>query len=206
MPRHTVSSCLVAVALLALLAGVVQPSEAQTTTQVVVGDSNADRSAPVIALGLASQHGPFEFGIEGGRLFDIVPAGVGNASRLLSGGAASARLPAWYGMALGRVLVPIGPLQPFVAGGTGGARLAPSVHSFNSAASLPVIFGGDESARVRFMTTMGAGVRIGTGPLRIEGGYRWLRVFQHYRPDTNFSNDDVLVSARVVYGALVIRF
>ena len=189
----------------ALVGATAGPALAQNSVQLIGGLSNADHSAAVFAAALAARRGPIEIGAEGGRLVDILPSGIAAASRVISGGTVTASLPAWYGLATLRVLVPIGPIEPFVSTGAGFAHLEPQVTYVSPTINATIVF-GDGRQQTKFLGTLGAGVRVAVGPASLEGGYRYFRVFQHYRPDTNFSNDEVLVTAHVIYAAIGIRF
>jgi opacity protein-like surface antigen len=104
-----------------------------------------------------------------------------------------ARVPAWYGFG-GVRLSPwasAGKLSAFVEGGIGAARLRPEVHLTvngdpldSEAAALTGI--DADTQQVGMMAGGGAGVAFqGWKRIRIEGGYRYMRLFGDARTNIN---------------------
>ena len=91
-----------------------------------------------------------------------------------------------------------------MSAGAGIARLTPSV-TVNTAGKVLTVFGDDDPAN-KFLIGLGGGLRVTLGRAFIDGGYRYIRVFQHYQSDTNFNNDEVLVRVHDVHVGLGIRF
>jgi opacity protein-like surface antigen len=94
-----------------------------------------------------------------------------------------ARVPTWYGIGGIRYVWPVrGTLRPYVEAAAGFARLDPEVHlSINSqpldaeAAGLTGI--GPDLQRIESAAAGGAGVSFTFWRIRVEGGYRYMRIF-----------------------------
>jgi hypothetical protein len=103
-----------------------------------------------------------------------------------------ARVPAWYGFGGVRLspLLSAGKLRAFLEGGIGAARLRPEVHlTVNGdaldaeAAALTGINGGTQ--QVGTLAGGGGGVAFQAWQLRIEGGYRYMRLFGDAKTNIN---------------------
>lgn len=182
-------------------------ASAQGMVQVVGGVTNQADQHPVLGAALAARGGALEIDVEGGRMFNIVPRETFDRARQVSVGNAEAKLPAWYGMTSLKVMVPAGPVTPFVTGGLGLARLEPQVEVTSGSTTATVVFGDNgDSNRNKFLLGGGGGVRLGTGRTTLDLGFKYIRIFENYRTDTNFENDDVRVNVRMFYAALGVRF
>jgi opacity protein-like surface antigen len=104
-----------------------------------------------------------------------------------------ARVPAWYGFG-GVRFRPVasgGTLSPFIEGGVGAARLRPEVHLTvngdaldGEAAALTGIDG--DTQQVGTLAGGGAGLAFQAWKrLRIEGGYRYMRLFGDAKTNIN---------------------
>lgn len=194
----------VAMWVLVMLAAVPRGASAQMTIIGFGGVTDAAATHPFGAGALAGRTGPIEISAEVGRFSNILPKGLAATASELSGGLVKAELPAWYGMGTLRLIASSGPVAPYVSAGAGVAHLTPRV-TVGTAGSVQAVFGDDDSSD-KFMIGLGGGLRIGLGRAFIDGGYRYVRVFQEYRSDTNFNNDDVLVKVHVFQLGVGIRF
>ena len=95
-----------------------------------------------------------------------------------------ARVPTWYGFGGVRVQGPsAGRLSTYLEGGAGGARLDPQVHLTINGEGLDTeavaITGlGDGRQQLEFLAGGGGGVAVQAWKrLRLEGGYRYMRLF-----------------------------
>lgn len=183
---------------------IARPAHAQGLIQAMGGITTTADENPFFAGVLGGKVGPIEIDGEFGRLTNIVPKRIADASLSLSGGEAKAELPAWYGMGSVRLIAPAGPVQPFVRVGAGAARLHPQFTATDPDVDAEIVFG--EGDTTKFLLGAGGGLRVEAGRVLIDGGYRYMRVFQKYRSDSDFNNDDVLVNVHTVYVALGVRF
>jgi len=104
-----------------------------------------------------------------------------------------ARVPAWYGFG-GVRLNPVlraGPLSAFLEGGVGAARLRPEVHltvngdSLDAEAAALTGIDGD-TQQVGTLAGGGAGLALQAWKrIRIEGGYRYMRLFGDAKTNIN---------------------
>jgi opacity protein-like surface antigen len=102
------------------------------------------------------------------------------------------RVPVWYGLGGVRVRGPaVGRLSTYLEGGLGAARLDPQVHlTINGEpldAEAAAITGlGDERQQLEFIAGGGGGVAFQVWRrIRIEGGYRYTRLFGDARTNLN---------------------
>jgi hypothetical protein len=194
-------------ALLLLLTAV--PAAAQVHVQLLGGVTNAADRNPFIGGALGARLGAIEIGVEGGRMFDIVPKGI--ITRLnelqIERGLpvqALARVPVTFALGTLRVISPSGPIRPFLLGGYGIARLEPGLDIVIGGISIGDVFGLTSVSRTDPMAAAGAGVRIDLGKGHLDIGYRYLRVFSDFLPDQAFGT--VNVNVHTLYGALGVRF
>lgn len=103
-----------------------------------------------------------------------------------------ARVPTWYGFGGLRFHGPsAGRLSIYLEGGAGTARLDPQVHltvnGENLDSEAAAITGlGEGRQQLEFLAGGGAGVAFRAGKrIRIEGGYRYLRMFGDARTNIN---------------------
>ena len=100
-------------------------------------------------------------------------------------------VPTWYGFGGVRAHGPsAGRLSTYVEGGAGTARLDPQVHLTVNGESLDseaaVLTGlGDGRQQLEFLAGGGAGAAIQWKRLRIEGGYRFMRMFGDAKTNVN---------------------
>jgi opacity protein-like surface antigen len=103
-----------------------------------------------------------------------------------------ARVPTWYGLGGVRAQGPSrGKLTTYVEGGVGTARLDPQVHLTingenldNEAAALTGL--DDDPQKLEFIAGGGAGVAFQVWKrIRIEGGYRYMRLFGDDKTNIN---------------------
>lgn len=204
MRRNTWKPFAIAAGVLALI-GIAQPVQAQGLIQGIVGVTKTASQNPVFAGAIGGKAGIFEIDGEFGRMQNIVPKSLADTTLSVSGGEAKAELPAWYGMGNLRLIAPTGPVQPFVTAGAGFARLHPRFTVNDPDVSVQSIF-GENGDTTKFLAGVGGGLRVTAGRVLIDGGYRFIRVFQKYRSDANFNNDDVLVNVHMFYLALGVKF
>lgn len=104
-----------------------------------------------------------------------------------------ARVPAWYGFGGVRLnpLPSTGKVSPFLEGGIGAARLRPQVHltvngdSLDAEAAALTGIDGD-TQQVGTLAGGGAGLAFQAWKrLRIEGGYRYMRLFGDAKTNIN---------------------
>ncbi len=196
-----IAVCAAAVALMS----VARPVQAQSVIQAVAGVTKTAAQHPVFAGTIGRQMGIFEIDGEFGKMQNIVPKTIADTSFRVSGNESTAELPAWYGMGLVRLIAPSGLVRPFAAAGLGLARLHPQFSAPDSDLNVPLIF-GENGDTTKFLLGAGAGLRVSSGRLALDGGYRFVRVFQTYRSDRNLNNDDVLVNVHMFYVALGVKF
>lgn len=185
--------------------GVARPVSAQGLIQAVGGATKTASQNPFFAGSIGGKAGIVEIDGEFGKMMNIVPKGLVDTTLTLSGGEVKAELPAWYGMGQMRFIASGSPVQPFLTVGAGLARLHPQFTATDPDVNVRLVFGEDGDT-TKFLLGAGGGLRVEAGKLLIDGGYRYMRVFQKYRSDTNFNNDDVLVNVHMFYAALGFRF
>jgi hypothetical protein len=183
---------------------IARPADAQGLIQGMGGVTKTADQNPFFAGLIGGKVGPIEIDGEFGRLTNIVPKRIGDAAASVGGGEVKAELPAWYGMGSIRLIAPAGPVQPFVRVGAGAARLHPQFSASDPDLDTEVIFGDGDTTK--FLLGAGGGIRVEVSKVLIEGGYRYMRVFQKYRSDSDFNNDDVLVNVHMIYAGLGVRF
>ena len=103
-----------------------------------------------------------------------------------------ARVPAWYGFGGVRLHGPsAGPLSTYLEGGAGSARLDPkvflSVNGENLNAEAAALTGIQEGEQqLEFLAGGGGGVAVQVWKrLRVEGGYRYMRLFGDAKTNIN---------------------
>lgn len=103
-----------------------------------------------------------------------------------------ARVPAWYGLGGVRYSGPsTRRLSTYLEGGLGSARLDPQVHLTiaddnldDEAAAITGL--GENRQQLEFVAGAGAGVAFNVWQhIRIEGGYRYMRIFRDAKTDIN---------------------
>ena len=187
-----------------VMAASARVATAQTTIIGFGGVTEAAARHPFGGGALGAKAGPVELSVEIGKFSNIVPKRIAASASEWSGGLVKAELPAWYGLGSLRLIASSGVIAPYVSAGAGIARLTPSV-TVNTAGKVLTVFGDDDPAN-KFLIGLGGGLRVTLGRAFIDGGYRYIRVFQHYQSDTNFNNDEVLVRVHDVHVGLGIRF
>jgi opacity protein-like surface antigen len=185
-------------------------AQAQNGSGVVLqgigGVTKAAETKPFAGASIGGKVGVLELDAEAGKLFDILPKGVLDRANQLSPNI-KAELPAWYGLGQLRFIAKNGGVKPFVNVGAGAARLKPQLDATSGSNTVTTVFGsGNDTERTRFLVAAGGGLRFDSGRAVLDGGYRFMRIFQNYESDTNFDNDDILVSFHTFYVALGIRF
>jgi hypothetical protein len=100
-------------------------------------------------------------------------------------------VPTWYGLGGLRLRGPTaGKLSTYVEGGAGAARLDPQAHltvngeNLDSEATALTGLGGDRQ-QLEFLAGAGAGVAFQVWKIRVEGGYRYMRLFGDAKTDIN---------------------
>lgn len=180
-------------------------AQAQGVVQAIGGITNQAEQHPVFAIGVGGKAGVLEVDGEFGKFLNIVPKRSFDLARQLSGGTIEARLPAWYGMGSLRLIGAMGPVQPYLNGGLGLARLQPELSATNGSTTTVLVFGSDQDEN-KFLMGGGGGLRFDAGRMAVDAGYKYIRIFEKYRSDTDFNNDDVLVNVHMFYVALGIKF
>lgn len=102
-----------------------------------------------------------------------------------------ARVPMWYGFGGVRVQWPTaGRLSTYLEGGAGTARLDPQVHLTvngetldSEAAALTGL--GDGRQQLEFLAGGGGGLAVQAWRIRLEGGYRYMKVFGAAKANIN---------------------
>jgi len=203
---------------LAVLAGFFEffvlcmPAAAQVQLQGLAGVTDAASRAPFYAGAIGIKLSFLEVDLEGGRFNNVLPSGVLDALQQLEQQhnlpvQAIASVPATYGLAQLRLIAPHGPLEPFVGGGLGIARLEPQIDVSVAGINLGDIFGLTAfQPQNDTMAVATAGLRLDFHAINVEGGYRYIVIFSQFTPSTNTSTDKVLTHVNAVYGALAIRF
>jgi hypothetical protein len=102
------------------------------------------------------------------------------------------RVPAWYGFGGVRVRGPLaGRLSTFIEGGGGTARLDPQAHltinGDNLDSEADAMLGlGDNRQEIGFVAGGGGGIAVRAwSHLRIEAGYRYMRIFGDAKTNIN---------------------
>jgi hypothetical protein len=185
---------------------------AQVELQGIGGVTSAAGRQPFWAGALGVKVTFIEIDGEVGRFQDILPKGVLDAISQLQRQRglpvqAIASVPATYAVGSIRLISPGGPIRPFLSGGVGVARLEPQLDISVDGISLGDVFGLTAfQPQTKTMAMLAAGVRLDLGRANIEGGYRYVVIFSHYRPNANFANDSVLTYVNCLYGAVGFRF
>ena len=102
-----------------------------------------------------------------------------------------ARVPAWYGLGGVRFAGPSARrLSTYLEGGLGSVRLDPQVHLTidgdrldDEAAAITGL--GENRQQLEFLTGAGAGVAFDVKRIRIESGYRYMRIFGDAKANVN---------------------
>jgi hypothetical protein len=189
----------------ALFAGAARPADAQVLVQAIGGMAKTAETKPVFAGAIGGKAGPVELGVEGGRFLNIAPKSIFDATLAATGGTVDADMPAWYGMGTIKLIAKSGAVQPFVQAGAGAARLHPEFDGSDPRVTLSSQF-GETGDTTKFMAAAGAGLRLKVDKLLVEGGYRFVRVFTNFEPNSNFADDKVLVNAHMFYVSLGFHF
>lgn len=188
------------------------PALAQVQVQGLGGMTDAAARAPFYAGALGFKLSFIELDFEGGHFNDVLPSGVSDAIQQLEQQhnlpvQAIAKVPANYGLVQLRLIGPHGPLEPFIGGGLGLARLEPQIDVSVAGINLGDIFGLTATQpQTKTMGDVTAGLRVDFGAANIEAGYRFLVIFSSFQPSTNTANDKVLTHVSTIYGAVAIRF
>ena len=182
---------------LALLS-VARPVQAQMLVQAIGGMTKTAETKPVFAAAIGGKAGPVELGVEGGHFHNIAPKSIFDATQAATGGTVDADMPAWYGMGNIKLIAKRGAIQPFVQAGAGAARLHPELTANDPRVTLSSQFGvsGDTT---KFLAGAGAGLRVKAQKLILEGGYRYIRIFQEYHPTSNINGGKVMVNVNMFY-------
>lgn len=184
---------------------IAQPAQAQMLIQAIGGMTKTAETKPVFAGAVSGKAGPVELGVEVGHFDTIAPKSIFDATLAASGGKVDADLPAWYGMGSLKLIAKRGAVQPFVLAGAGAARLHPLLDGSDSHVTLSSQF-GESGDTTKFLAAAGAGLRFKANKLIVEGGYRFVRVFSNFQPNSNFGDDKVLVNAHMFYVSLGMYF
>jgi len=185
--------------------GVAQPVGAQVLVQAIGGMTKTAETKPVFAGALSGKTGPVELGVEVGHFDTIAPKSIFDATLAATGGKVDADLPAWYGMGSLKLIAKSGAMQPFVQVGAGAARLHPMLDGSDPKVTVSSQF-GESGDTTKFLAAAGAGLRIKVQKVIVEGGYRFVRVFTNFEPNSNFKDDKVLVNAHMFYVSLGFHF
>jgi hypothetical protein len=189
----------------AALICVARPVQAQVLVQAIGGMTKTAETKPVFAGAVSGKAGPVELGVEVGHFDTIAPKTIFDATLAASGGKVDADLPAWYGMGNLKFIAKSGAIQPFVQVGAGAARLHPLLDGSAPNVTLSSQF-GESGDTTKFLAAAGAGLRIKVQKVLVEGGYRFIRVFTNFEPNSNFKDDKVLVNAHMFYVSLGLHF
>jgi hypothetical protein len=188
-----------------LFVGAPRPANAQVLVQVIGGMTKTAETKPVFAGAIGGKAGPVELGVEVGHFDTIAPKTIFDATLAASGGKVDADLPAWYGMGNLKFIAKSGAVQPFVQVGAGAARLHPMLDGSAPNVTLSSQF-GESGDTTKFLAAAGAGLRLKVQKVIVEGGYRFIRVFTNFEPNSNFKDDKVLVNAHMFYVSLGLHF
>ncbi len=188
------------------------PALAQVHLQALGGDTNAAANAPFYAGALGVKVGFIEVDAEVGRFHNVLPKGVLDAIGRLEQQhnlpvQVVASVPATYGLLSVRLMAPTGPIQPFVGGGVGVARLEPRLNVTVEGVTLGDVFGLTAfHPQTKPMAAALAGLRGDFGPVEVEGGYRYVVIFSKFHPSISTTGGDILTGLNSVYAGLGIRF
>jgi len=117
-----------------------------------------------------------------------------------------ASVPATYALGSLRIIPGAGPIRPFISAGFGVARLSPRINVVVEGISFGDVFGLTSfESKTEPMAAFGAGLRLDGGAIHVEGGYRYLVIFNDFRT-LNFSTGSLLTRVNSVYGAVGVRF
>jgi len=205
LPPRLVVFGLLAVALAAA------PAQAQVHLQVLGGATYAAATKPFFGAAVGVRLSFLEIDIEGGRFSDVLSKGVLDGLNQLQRDRglpvqAIASVPALYALGSVRVIPGVGAFRPFISAGFGVARLSPRFDVVVDGISLGDVFGlTSVDARNEPLAAIGAGLRIGAGKIHVEGGYRYLVIFNDYKT-LNLSANSMLTHMSSVYGALGVQF
>jgi hypothetical protein len=203
-----------------MLSGVLVPlaagvAQAQVTARVLGGVTSAAETNPFLGGAIAGRIGWIEIDVEGGRMFDILPSGVLDRLNELQRDQglpveAIAKLPANYVLGQVRVVARSGPVQPFVGGGIGFARLEPRFDVTVAGISLGDVFGLTSVDPVtKPMAAVSGGLRVALGDAaHIDLGYRYLRIFSDFGLESGLGGigSSGRTNINSVYGAVGIKF
>jgi hypothetical protein len=192
-------------------AGFPAVAEAQAHLQLLGGVTSAAERQPFFGAALGVRIGAVEIDVEGGRFTDILPKGVLEGLNDLQRqrglpvqGIAS--VPALYALGSFRIIPGAGPFRPFLSAGVGVARLSPQIDVVVDGISLGDVFGLTSfQSQIEPLAAVGAGLRIGAGPVHVEGGYRYLMVFNDFKT-LNLDSSGMLARVNSVYVALGVGF
>lgn len=208
MTRRTIG-----VVTIALFAVVLTPAlvRAQAHMQLLGGVTSAAAQKPFVGAAIGLRLGAIELDLEGGRFNDILAKGVLDGLNQLQEdrglpvqGIAS--VPATYALASLRVIPGVGPVRPFITGGVGLARLTPRINVVVEGISFGDVFGLTSlGAYTEPMASVGAGLRIETKRMHVEGGYRYIEIFSDFKT-LNVSTNAAHTRISSVYGAVGVRF
>jgi hypothetical protein len=197
---------------LSLLAALLQPAaaHAQVHLQLIGGMTSAAERAPFFGAGLGVRVGFVEVDVEGGRFTNILSTGVLDALNQLQRerglpiqGIAS--VPATYALGSLRIIPGVGPVRPFISAGFGLARLSPRIDVVVDGISIGDVFGlTSPASRTEPLGAVGAGLRIGVGNIHVEGGYRYLMIFNDFKT-LNLTTSG-MTHVNSVYAALGVGF
>lgn len=207
--RQAVSGSVVMVAL-AIGLMVPTPADAQAHLQLLGGVTNAADRAPFFAGGIGVRISFIEFDVEAGRFQDVLAKGVLDALNQLQESKGLpvqgiAKVPATYAFGSLRIIPGGAGIRPFVSGGFGYARLEPRIDVVVDGISFGDVFGLTSFDPVtKPMAVASAGLRLETGRVHVEGGYRYIAIFSDFK--SNFSNTSVMTSVNAFYGALGVKF
>jgi hypothetical protein len=203
-----------------MLSGVLVPlaagvAQAQVTARVLGGVTSAAETNPFLGGAIAGRIGWIEIDVEGGRMFDILPSGVLDRLNELQREQglpveAIAKLPANYVLGQVRVVARSGPVQPFVGGGIGFARLEPRFDVTVAGISLGDVFGLTSVDPVtKPMAAVSGGLRVARGDAaHLDLGYRYLRNISDFGLESGLGGigSSGRTNINSVYGAVGIKF
>jgi len=142
-----------------------------SAASVVTGRTTATSLGGVIATDFGDN---FQIVGEAGRLSDIKPPLLG----LLDFTPVDFRLSAWYGMGgLRFIASPHSAVRPYGEATAGFARLSSSASGYGEAADAFVDAGLALVDRTEPMLGVGGGVLFQTGPIAVDVGYRFKKIY-----------------------------
>ena len=211
--RRTLTRFATRILFVGLLAVAVTPAvaQAQAHLQLIGGMTSAAERQPFFGAALGVRLGFIEVDIEGGRFSDILSKGVLDGLNELQRqrglpiqGIAS--VPAAYALGSLRIIPGVGPIRPFISAGFGVARLSPRINVVVEGISFGDVFGLTSFKSVNEpMGALGGGLRIDMGAVHVEGGYRYLVIFNDFKT-LNFNGSSQMTNINSVYAALGVRF